>query len=60
MSPRPRPPARLCVGSENIDLGECAGACPAGRLRALAVEEQLPLTSIGRIPPYLLVTFTTL
>jgi len=48
--------SQLRVGSGDIDPGECVGACPAGRLRALAVEGQLTLTSVGRINPYFLVS----
>ncbi|WP_263808198.1 porin family protein [Salinibacter sp.] len=47
--------AQLRVGSDDISLGRCAGACPEGRLRALSLEGQLHLTSVGRIAPYFLV-----
>jgi opacity protein-like surface antigen len=43
------------VGSDDISLGRCPGACPEGRLRALSLEGQLHLTSVGRIAPYFLV-----
>ncbi|MCS3705169.1 opacity protein-like surface antigen [Salinibacter ruber] len=47
--------SQLRVGSDDISPGTCAGACPEGRLRALSLEGQLHLTSVGRIAPYFLV-----
>lgn len=48
--------SQLRVGSGDISPGTCVGTCPEGRLRALAVEGQLTLTSVGRINPYFLVS----
>lgn len=47
--------SQLRVGSDDISPGTCAGVCPGGRLRALSLEGQLHLTSVGRIAPYFLV-----
>ncbi|WP_119842150.1 outer membrane beta-barrel protein [Salinibacter ruber] len=47
--------SQLRVGSDDISPGDCVGACPEGRLRALSLEGQLTLTSVGRIAPYFLV-----
>lgn len=47
--------SQLRVGSDDISPGDCVGACPEGRLRALSVEGQLTLTSVGRVAPYFLV-----
>ena len=49
--------SQLRVGSEDISPGidRCVNSCPEGRLRALSVEGQLTLTSVGRIAPYFLV-----
>ena len=49
--------SQLRVGSEDISPGidRCVNSCPEGRLRALSVEGQLRLTSVGRIAPYFLV-----
>ncbi|MCS3823591.1 opacity protein-like surface antigen [Salinibacter ruber] len=47
--------SQLRVGSDDISPGTCAGACPEGRLRALSLEGQLHLTSVGHIAPYFLV-----
>ncbi|WP_263840701.1 outer membrane protein [Salinibacter sp.] len=49
--------AELRVGSDDISpaIDRCVNSCPEGRLRALSLEGQLHLTSVGRIVPYFLV-----
>jgi len=46
---------RVDAGDISPSIDRCVGACPEGRLRALSLEGQLTLTSVGRINPYFLV-----
>jgi len=48
--------SRMRVGAEDISgVERCKGGCPDGRMRAVSVEGQLTLISVGRIHPYFLV-----
>ncbi len=49
--------SQLRVGSDDVSpsIDRCVNSCPGGRLRALSLEGQLHLTSVGRIAPYFLV-----
>jgi opacity protein-like surface antigen len=49
--------SQLRVGSDDVSpsIDRCVNSCPEGRLRALSLEGQLHLTSVGRIAPYFLV-----
>lgn len=48
--------SQMRVGTEDFSgVQRCQGGCPDGQMRAVSIEGQITLTSVGRINPYFLV-----